>query len=312
MSETTATETETTPTEPERPREARAEKIRTGLEALLFSSPRPIPEKDLADVLEATREAVAEALALVAADADRPDRGVRLEKVAGGWRLVTRPEHDSLLRRYHEVSERSRLSLAALETLAIIAYRQPITLPEIQEIRGVNSSSVLKTLFEKKLVTTAGKKSVVGTPFLYRTTPDFLVRFGLNELEELPRPEEIEEDLAATVPEEAAAEIRVPTAADFRPAHPDEDSEEDKPRVRGDRPPVARTKGPRGEGEDEAEGEDDDEADDDDLDDDEEPSDDDLSDDDDFDDDDDDDLEDDDDEEEEDDDEDGEKPDPAR
>ena len=101
---------------------------------------------------------------------ETPERGVRLEKVAGGWRFVTRPEFDCLLRKFHEVTERSRLSLAALETLAIIAYRQPITLPEIQDIRGVNSSSVLKTLFEKKLITTAGKKPVVGTPFFYRTT----------------------------------------------------------------------------------------------------------------------------------------------
>jgi segregation and condensation protein B len=292
MTETTATETETTPTEPERPREARAEKIRTGLEALLFSSPRPIPEKDLADVLEATREAVTEALALLAADADRPDRGVRLEKVAGGWRFVTRPEHDSLLRRYHEVSERSRLSLAALETLAIIAYRQPITLPEIQEIRGVNSSSVLKTLFEKKLVTTAGKKSVVGTPFLYRTTPDFLVRFGLNELEELPRPEEIEEDLAATMPEDAPPETRVPTAADFRPSHSDDEERA------GDPAALAPAAGPD---DDEDEDEDDEDADEaeDDLGD-AEPSDEDLLEEDDLDEDDDDDEDDEDDEEEDD------------
>ncbi len=193
------------PSEPERPRETRAERIRPALEALLFSSPRPVSEKDLADVLDATREAVQAALSTLAAAADTSERGVRLEQVAGGWRFVTRPEFDSLLRRFHDVTERSRLSLAALETLAIIAYRQPITLPEIQEIRGVNSSSVLKTLFEKKLVTTAGKKPVVGTPFYYRTTSDFLVRFGLNDIEELPKPEEIEEDLAATVGDDALA-----------------------------------------------------------------------------------------------------------
>ena len=192
---------------PPRPRETRAAKIRDAVEALLFSSPRPVGERDLANVLEATPEAVREALAGLAADTDAPGRGVRLEQVGGGWRFVTRPEFDSLLRKYHDVTERSRLSLAALETLAIIAYRQPITLPEVQEIRGVNSSSVLKTLFEKKLITTAGKKAVVGTPFLYRTTPDFLVRFGLNELDELPKPEEIEEDLAATLPDETAESL---------------------------------------------------------------------------------------------------------
>ena len=210
--------------EAERPRETRAERIRPALEALLFTSPRPVSEKDLADVLEATREAVAGALASLAAEADVPERGVRLEKVANGWRYVTRPEFDGLLRRFHEVTERSRLSLAALETLAIIAYRQPITLPEIQEIRGVNSASVIKTLFEKKLITTAGKKPVVGTPFFYRTTSEFLVRFGLNALDELPKPEELAEDLAATVGD-------AETLGELSPARPlpEEPREEDEP-----------------------------------------------------------------------------------
>ena len=187
--------------QPPRPRETRWTKIRAGLEALLFSSPRPIPEKEIEEALEATREAVSDALESLRQDAEAADRGIRLELVAGGWRYVTRPEFDSMLRKYHEVSERSRLSLAALETLAIIAYRQPITLPEIQDVRGVNSASVVNTLFEKKLITTAGRKAVVGTPFLYRTTPEFLVRFGLKELEELPRPEELAEDMSATVSE---------------------------------------------------------------------------------------------------------------
>jgi segregation and condensation protein B len=190
-------------------RETRAERLVPAIEALLFSSPRPVKERDLADLLEAAPKAVTEALGLLSARHEGEDRGVRVEKVAGGWRFVTRPEFDSLLRKYHEVTERTRLSLAALETLAIIAYRQPITLPEIQDIRGVNSSSVLKTLFEKKLITTAGKKPVVGTPFFYRTTQDFLVRFGLNELSELPKPEDLDADLAATV---EAREIAAPTA----------------------------------------------------------------------------------------------------
>ena len=192
-------------------RETSIERILPGLEAVLFSSTRPVREKDLADLLEAAPLAVAAALERLAAATETEQRGVRLEKVAGGWRFVTRPEFDSLLRKFHEVTERSRLSLAALETLAIIAYRQPITLPEIQDIRGVNSSSVLKTLFEKKLITTAGKKPVVGTPFFYRTTQDFLVRFGLNDLAELPKPEDLDADLAATV---EAREIAAPTAAE--------------------------------------------------------------------------------------------------
>lgn len=205
MEETTTPGAASAEPEPPRLRESSVKRIRPALEALLFSSPKPVRETELAEALEADPATVAAALASLAEEADAPSRGVRLERVAGGWRYVTRPEYDSLLRKYHEVTERSRLSLAALETLAIIAYRQPITLPEIQEIRGVNSSSVLTTLLEKKLVTTAGRKAVVGTPFLYRTTREFLVRFGLNELEDLPKPEELDEDLAATVEGTTAA-----------------------------------------------------------------------------------------------------------
>ena len=231
MSEASTTEAETSPA---RARETNPGKIVPALEALLFSCSRPVKKKDLADVLEATPEAVEGALSRIAADADRAERGIRLEQVAGGWRLVTRPEFDALLRRFHEVSERSRLSLAALETLAIIAYRQPITLPEIQEMRGVNSASVLNTLFEKKLITTAGRKSVVGSPFLYRTTPDFLVRFGLKDVEDLPRPEELAEDLAATLGEAPAEPM--PEAAVAPPSEEDEGGEEDGDGDEGDQP----------------------------------------------------------------------------
>jgi segregation and condensation protein B len=220
---------ESTATEVERPKETRWTKIRAGLEALLFSSTRPIPEKDIEDALEATREAVSEALESLRHDAEAADRGIRLELVAGGWRYVTRPEFDSLLRKFHEVSEKSRLSLAALETLAIIAYRQPITLPEIQDVRGVNSAGVVNTLFEKRLITTAGRKPVVGSPFLYRTTPEFLIRFGLKELEELPKPEELAEDMAATVgeplpPEPMPEAVRAP--ADDEDEYDEDDEDE--------------------------------------------------------------------------------------
>ena len=224
-----AVETPPEAQEESRPRESRPGKILAALEALLFSSPGPVKKKELADVLEATPDAVKEALGMLQAQADVPERGVRLEEVAGGWRFVTRPEFDSLLRKFHEVTERSRLSLAALETLAVIAYRQPITLPEIQDIRGVNSASVLNTLLEKRLVTTAGRKPVVGSPFLYRTTPDFLVRFGLNELEELPKPEELAEDLAATVAEPLAPEtasLAAVAAEVFALDHDEEDDDD--------------------------------------------------------------------------------------
>lgn len=208
----------------ERPLETDPERVRPALQALLFTSPRPVRATDLAEILEATPQAVQEALGSLAASCEGEESGIRLEEVAGGWRFVTRPEFDSLLRKFHEVSERSRLSLAALETLAIIAYRQPITLPEIQDVRGVNSASVLNTLFEKKLITTAGRKSVVGSPFLYRTTPEFLIRFGLKGVEDLPRPEDIDEDLAATVgTDSGAAEA---DSGDVPSPEPDDEDEE--------------------------------------------------------------------------------------
>lgn len=175
----------------------RIARLQPALEALLFSSGKPVPVESFVEMLGEERAAVEEALHAMAQRTNAEGRGIRLEAVGGGWRFVTRPEFDGLLRKYFEISERSRLSLAALETLAIIAYRQPITAPEISDLRGVNSSAVLKTLFDKKLITTAGKKPVVGTPFFYKTTKEFLIRFGLNDLAELPKPEEIDEDLAA-------------------------------------------------------------------------------------------------------------------
>ena len=226
MEETAAPSPETA-AEP-RPRESSVRRIRPALEALLFSSARPVREAELVEALEAEPGAVAAALAALAEEAESASRGVRLERVAGGWRYVTRPEFDSLLRKFHEVTERSRLSLAALETLAIIAYRQPITLPEIQDIRGVNSASVLTTLLEKKLVTTAGRKPVVGTPFLYRTTRDFLVRFGLNELDELPKPEELDEDLAATDAVEGLPETAGTRSVDEALSADEEEDEEEE------------------------------------------------------------------------------------
>ena len=191
-------------------------RLTPALEALLFSSGKPIPVESFAEMLGAGTGEVGAALRAMAERTNAEGRGIRLEAVGGGWRFVTRPEFDGLLRKFFEISERSRLSLAALETLAIIAYRQPITAPEISELRGVNSSAVLKTLFDKRLITTAGKKPVVGTPFLYKTTKEFLIRFGLNDLGELPKPEEIDEDLAASAADEAgpAPLALVPPIAD--------------------------------------------------------------------------------------------------
>src|SRR5512136_1406937 len=139
------------------------------------------------------RAQLEEAIEAVRRRHDQDGSGLQIEHVAGGFRLATRPQHEGALREYLGYRARARLSQAALETLAIVAYRQPITLPEINFLRGVNSSGVVRTLLERKLVVVAGRKQVVGTPLLYRTTREFLVHFGLSDLSALPTPEEVEQ-----------------------------------------------------------------------------------------------------------------------
>ncbi len=179
-------------------------------EALLFASPDPQPEAKLLEVFpENSREQAREALQIVLAryradeSGGQPDRGVVVDHAGGGYRLVTRPDLHAYLRRYFDVAGRSKLSMAAVETLAIVAYRQPVTSPEIQDLRGRNSAGVLKTLLERRLIRIAGRKEVVGSPFLYATTRDFLLHFGLRSLSELPPLEEFEETFLAAAEEEA-------------------------------------------------------------------------------------------------------------
>ena len=172
--------------------------MEAALEAILFVSSEPVPRAKLMELFdEEEREQAAEALETVLArysgESGEEGRGVLVEDVAGGVRIATRPEVVSWLRRFFDVSSGTKLSMAALETLAIIAYRQPITGPEIQELRSVSPSGVIKTLLERRMVRIAGRKEVVGKPFLYGTTREFLVHFGLNSLKDLPPLEEFEE-----------------------------------------------------------------------------------------------------------------------
>lgn len=169
--------------------------LEAALEAVLFVASEPVPRERLLELFpDQERQQAIEALAAVLSRwVEATDRGVYAEEVAGGIRLVTRPHLHGYLKRFFEVSGRTRLSMAALETLAIIAYRQPITAPEIQEFRGVSAAGVLKTLLERRLIRIAGRKRVVGKPFLYRTSRDFLMHFGLESLEDLPPLEEFEE-----------------------------------------------------------------------------------------------------------------------
>ena len=174
--------------------------IEAAIEAVLFVAAEPVPKDRLFELFsERQRPAVEKALAAVLERyGPTPERGIFVEEVAGGVRLVTRPELNSYLRKFFEVTGRSRLSLAALETLALVAYRQPITGPEIQDLRGVSSTGVLKTLLERRLVKISGRKKVVGKPFLYRTTREFLMHFGLESLSDLPPLEEFEESFGAS------------------------------------------------------------------------------------------------------------------
>lgn len=182
--------------------------LRAALEAILFLSSDPVRVDDLADSLDETVAAVSAGLDEVKRTLDEHVGGFMLEQAAGGWRLTTRAEHDGVLKKYFAKKGENRLSLAALETLAIVAYRQPITAPEIGEIRGVNSGSAIRTLLERRMIRVAGRKNVVGSPFLYRTTKDFLVHFGLNDIRDLPRLEEFGDLIGENINDDLVAAIQ--------------------------------------------------------------------------------------------------------
>ncbi len=168
------------------------------VEAILLTASGPVTVAALAEALVDERDigadGIREALQAIAAAWDRPDSGLRLEKVADGWRCVTPPGLDPYLRAFHGIAARQRLSQAALEVLAIVAHRQPVTLPEVNFLRGANSASTVRTLLERRLLRMAGRKKVVGKPFLYRTSREFLLHFGLERPEDLPDPEELVKD----------------------------------------------------------------------------------------------------------------------
>jgi segregation and condensation protein B len=171
------------------------------VEALIFASPDPLTPKTLYKLLDGEpKEDVEAALAAVKADYERPG-GLQIVEVAGGYQIVTRSElHEWVRKLFHERTSQ-KLSVQALETLAVIAYKQPVTAPEIADIRGVSSSGgVLSTLVERHLIRTVGRKPVVGRPFMYATTREFLDRFGLNDLSDLPKVEEMSDALGFELP----------------------------------------------------------------------------------------------------------------
>ncbi len=176
------------------------QEIRAVLEALIFASPQPVTEREIAQVMQGVpKSAWLEALAEIRADYGRDGRGLQVVEVAAGYQITTRPEYNDWVRQLLDPKPPTRLSIQALETLAVIAYKQPVTLPEIIELRGVKSGGVLKTLLEKRLIRIVGRKEVVGRPILYGTTKNFLLHFGLKDLFELPKIEEFAEVLGEEV-----------------------------------------------------------------------------------------------------------------
>src|ERR1700694_1644163 len=183
------------------------------LEALIFASPEPLTPKAIYKLLDTEpKEDVLAALAALKEDYSRPG-GLQLVEVAGGYQIATRPDlHDWVRRLFHERTTQ-RLTVQGLETLAVNAYRQPITALEITEVRGVNTSGVLNTLLERHLIKIVGRKQVVGRPFLYATTKEFLIRFGLNDLADLPKVEDMAGALGLEMPilvEQATPEEMLP------------------------------------------------------------------------------------------------------
>jgi len=165
------------------------------VEALIFVSDEPLSATSIADVLKEDSEAIEAAVTDLAQEFNARHGGLQLREVAGGWQFATRPEHHEHVRAFLKSRPSAKLSLASLETLAVIAYKQPITIPEILDIRGVQSPSSIKTLLDKRLIVARGRKETVGRPMMYGTSKEFLIQFGLKDLSELPSIEDFQ-DLA--------------------------------------------------------------------------------------------------------------------
>jgi segregation and condensation protein B len=171
------------------------------IEALIYVAEEPLTETTLVTLLGGEhKDGIRAVITGLIAQYQNSDHGIEIKEIANGYKMATKAEHHEWVSKYvrHQTPP-TKLSLAALETLAVIAYKQPVTVPEIQEVRGVNAVGVLKTLIDKELVTTAGRKNVIGRPILYKTTKEFLVQFGLKNLDELPSLEEFEELTQSTL-----------------------------------------------------------------------------------------------------------------
>ena len=178
----------------ERPVENTDAQLKAILEAIVYVTDEPLSAQQMAAALERPIDVVKRLLDELVTEFAEPGHGLSIREVAGGYKMATKAEHHEAVRAFvKKLTPPLKLSLAALETLAVIAYKQPVTTPEIMDIRGVQGASVLQTLLDRKLIAEAGRKNVVGKPILYKTTKDFLVQFGLKDLTELPTLKEFEE-----------------------------------------------------------------------------------------------------------------------
>jgi len=175
--------------------ELSAAELRGAVEALIFVAEEPISARLIAEVLKVEVAAVDDVIGDLTREFDKRSTGLQLREIAGGWQIATRAEFHEYVRAYLKSKPSAKLSLAALETLAVIAYKQPVTIPEILDIRGVQSPSAIKTLLEKRLIVARGRKETVGRPMMYGTSKEFLIQFGLKDLTELPSIEDFQ-DLA--------------------------------------------------------------------------------------------------------------------
>jgi segregation and condensation protein B len=170
------------------------EQLRAVVEAVIYVTDEPLSADQIATALEQPAARIGRVLDELAAEYGKSDHGLTIREVAGGYKMSTKPEHHEAIRAFvKNLKPPLKLSLPALETLALIAYKQPITAPEVMEVRGVQGAGVLKTLIDRKLIATAGRKAVLGKPNLYNTTKEILVQFGLKDLSELPTLKEFEE-----------------------------------------------------------------------------------------------------------------------
>ena len=170
------------------------EQLRAVVEAVIYVTDEPLSADQIATALQQPAAKIGRVLEELTAEYNKSEHGLTIREVAGGYKLSTKPEHHEAIRAFvKNLKPPLKLSLPALETLALIAYKQPITAPEVMEVRGVQGAGVLKTLIDRKLIATAGRKAVLGKPILYKTTREFLVQFGLKDLSELPTLKEFEE-----------------------------------------------------------------------------------------------------------------------